>query len=183
LDAIFSPPDAADLLVQIQNPDAFAQILDRYPQLGKTRINLRQISTAKGTAIIAGDNAAPILQFTEHVFDFVAPLVQAHMVRLLDLAATYGRDAWLHPALAQLLPKPISLFLACKYFFMSPDPSENGLRNERRVAIEVLKVFYRKRWKECLPNRLNALRCRLLSKITFGNKMRHYLQKCESLKF
>jgi hypothetical protein len=28
-----------------------------------------------GAAIIAGGDGAPMLQFTEHVFDFVAPLV------------------------------------------------------------------------------------------------------------
>jgi hypothetical protein len=62
-----------------------------------------------GTAIIVDDDAAPVLQSTEHVFDLVAPLVQAHMVRLLDFVGTYGRDARLYAALLQPLPKPISV--------------------------------------------------------------------------
>jgi hypothetical protein len=49
--------------------------------------------------------------------------------------------------------------------------------------LKVFKIFYRGKWKERPLNRLNALRCCLLSKITFGDKRRHYLQKCESLKF
>ncbi|MDR0680112.1 MAG: hypothetical protein LBF42_03755, partial [Puniceicoccales bacterium] len=43
------------------------------------------------------------------IFAFVAPLVQAHIIGLLDLAATYGRDAWLYPPLPQALPKSVSV--------------------------------------------------------------------------
>jgi hypothetical protein len=40
---------------------------------------------ALAAAIIASSDAAPILQSTEHIFDFVAPLVRSHILGQLDL--------------------------------------------------------------------------------------------------
>jgi hypothetical protein len=54
--------------------------------------------------------AVPMLQSTEHVFDFVASLVQAHMVGLLDFAVAQRRYAGAPLlALSQALPKPMGI--------------------------------------------------------------------------
>ena len=47
-----------------------------------------------GAAVIAGGDAAPVLDPSEDVFDLVALAVEVLVVVVLDLAVLAGRDAW-----------------------------------------------------------------------------------------
>ena len=46
-------------------------------------------------AVVAGCDAAPVLEFAEHVFDPVAQLVEAFVIAELDDAIAFRRDAGL----------------------------------------------------------------------------------------
>jgi hypothetical protein len=61
------------------------------------------------TAVVAGGNATPILQFTEHIFDFVASLVQIYVVGQLDFTVAQRGNARLHTPLSQFFPKPVGI--------------------------------------------------------------------------
>jgi len=49
-----------------------------------------------GAAVVAHGDAAPVLEFSEHVLDFVALAVERGVVAGLDFAITARRDAGDH---------------------------------------------------------------------------------------
>ncbi|MDR2432569.1 MAG: hypothetical protein LBD34_02335 [Puniceicoccales bacterium] len=60
------------------------------------------------TAVVVGGDRVPILQSTEHIFNFVAPLMQIYVVEQLDSTVVERRNARLHPALFQSISKPVT---------------------------------------------------------------------------
>jgi hypothetical protein len=74
-----------------------------------------------GAAVISGVNATPVLEFSEHVFDFVALSVQHRIMRNRDLSVGPRRNAGGDLAIGKGVSKPVSVIpLVCKQCFREP---------------------------------------------------------------
>ena len=65
-------------------------------------------------AVISCCDAAPVFEFTEHVLDFVALLVESFIVCDLYLSVLLGRDAGLDAFAFQSLSEPIGIVAAIR---------------------------------------------------------------------
>src|SRR5437764_14706450 len=62
-----------------------------------------------GAAVVAGGDAAPVLEFGEHVLDFVALLIERLVIGQRDFPALGGRNARLGASFGESFSKPIAV--------------------------------------------------------------------------
>jgi hypothetical protein len=65
--------------------------------------------TGVGAAVVAGGDAAPVLEFGEHVLDFVALLIERLVIGQRDFPAFGGRNARLAASFGESFSKPIAV--------------------------------------------------------------------------
>ncbi len=62
-----------------------------------------------GAAVIAGVDAPPVLEFAEHILDFVASFIERPVEGDFGLAIVFRRDAGVDASPSQCLAKPVRI--------------------------------------------------------------------------
>ena len=66
------------------------------------------------TSVISGCDPSPVFEFTEHVLDFVALLVESFVLFDLYLSVLLGRNTGLDAFVFQSFPEPIGIVAAIR---------------------------------------------------------------------
>lgn len=92
-----------------------------------------------GASVVAHGDAPPILEPSEHIFDFMELFIQNFIVFILDFAVLLGRDTGRDAFFNQGVSKPVSVIAAISKKF----PGFGQLIDERRRAFVIADLSRR----------------------------------------